>query len=86
MIEHQQTIINIKSDVLSLCVSSARELNSFSEYFSLFKQCLNQHFDIEECCFLSYEGDVLKPLTKADLSMLMVFHGHYLNLILINKK
>ncbi|MEK4230341.1 sensor domain-containing diguanylate cyclase [Solibacillus sp. FSL H8-0538] len=64
MIEHQQTIINIKSDVLSLCVSSAEELNSFSEYFSLFKQCLNQHFDIEECCFLSYEGDTLKPINK----------------------
>ena len=43
------------------------ELNSFSEYFSLFQQCLNQHLDIEECCFLSFEEDALKPLTKADL-------------------
>lgn len=64
MIEHQQTIINIKSDVLSLYISSAQELNSFSEYFSLFEQCLKQHLDIEACCFLLYEGDSLKPLNK----------------------
>lgn len=62
MVEHQQTIINIKSDILSLCISSAQELTSFSEYFLLFKQCMNRHFDIEECCFLAYEGDTLKPL------------------------
>lgn len=64
MEENQQKIMKIKSDVLSLCVSSAKQLNSLSEYFVLFKQGLKQHFNIDECCFLLFENGFLKEELK----------------------
>ncbi|MER2106172.1 MAG: diguanylate cyclase [Solibacillus sp.] len=63
MIENQQTIMKFKSDVLSLCVTSLKQLNSLDEYFVLFKQHLQQHFGIEKCCFLLVKKGVLKPLS-----------------------
>lgn len=59
MIGHQQTLINIKSDLLSICVSSVDEQNKNTS--TLLYECLNHHFDIDECYFLLYKGENLKP-------------------------
>ena len=62
---HQQ-IVDIKSDILSLCVNSVEELNSLSEYFDLLKDILTNHFDVEECSFLVYEANVFRCI-KGDI-------------------
>ncbi|MEO4051922.1 sensor domain-containing diguanylate cyclase [Solibacillus sp. CAU 1738] len=64
MTEHQQMINAIKSDMLSLCVDSDIELNSFSEYFRFISQCLQKHFEIKYSTFLKCEGDLLKPINS----------------------
>ncbi|TSI03090.1 sensor domain-containing diguanylate cyclase [Lysinibacillus sp. BW-2-10] len=61
MIEHRQTLIKIKADLLNICISSVDKLNSYSEYSTLLHNCLNQHFEIDKCCFLLFEGETLKP-------------------------
>ena len=65
MTDHLQTLKYIKSDVLSLWVSSNGELTSFSEYFFLLKKCLKKHLNISNAIFLSYEEDLLVPLEEA---------------------
>lgn len=64
MTDHLQTLKYIKSDVLSLWVSSNEELISFSEYFFLLKQCLKKHLNISNAIFLSYEENHLVPLEE----------------------
>ncbi|MCP1145583.1 sensor domain-containing diguanylate cyclase [Lysinibacillus endophyticus] len=61
MIEHRQTLINIKSDLLSICISALEKQDSYYEYSLLLHKCLHQHFDIDQCFFLLYEGETLKP-------------------------
>lgn len=65
MTDHLQMLKYIKSDVLSLWVSSNGELASFSEYFFLLKQCLKKHLNISNAIFLSYEENHLVPLEEA---------------------
>ena len=65
MTDHLQTLKYIKSDVLSLWVSSNEELASFSEYFLLLKQCLKKHLNISNAIFLSYEENHLVPVEEA---------------------
>ncbi|MFJ7736795.1 diguanylate cyclase domain-containing protein [Lysinibacillus sp. NPDC097287] len=65
MTDHLQTLKYIKSDVLSLWVSSNGELASFSEYFFLLKQCLKEHLNVSNAIFLSYEENLLVPLEDA---------------------
>ena len=60
MIEHRQTLINIKSDLLSICISAVEKHDSYYEYSLLLHKSLNQHFDINQCFFLLYEGETLK--------------------------
>ncbi|SOC03306.1 diguanylate cyclase with GAF sensor [Ureibacillus xyleni] len=69
MIEHRQTLINIKSDLLSICISSVEKQDSYNEYSTLLHNCLNEHFDIDQCFFLLYEGETLKPfnINSSDL-------------------
>ena len=62
----QKQIIEIKSDILSLCVNSVEELNSLSEYFDLLKTFLTNHFDIERSNFLVHESNVF-TCVKGDL-------------------
>lgn len=59
MIGHQQTLVNIKSDLLNICVSSVDKHNTDTS--TLLYKCLNHHFDIDECYFLLYEGENIKP-------------------------
>ncbi len=61
MIEHRQTLINIKSDLLSICISNLEKQDSYYDYSLLLHKCLHQHFDIDQCFFLLYEGETLKP-------------------------
>ena len=65
MTDHLQTLKYIKSDVLSLWVSSNEELTSFSEYFFLLKQCLKKHLNISNAIFFIYEENYLVPLEEA---------------------
>lgn len=61
MIEHRETLTYIKSDLLNLCINSANEKNSYDEFASLMQNRLKQYFDINNSCFLLYEGDTDKP-------------------------
>lgn len=60
MTGHQQTLVNIKSDLLSICVSSVGIQNNDTS--TLLYKCLNHHFDIDECYFLLYEEENIKPI------------------------
>ncbi len=64
MTDHLQTLKCIKSDVLSLWVSSNEEQASFNEYFCSFKQCLKKHLKIENAAFLSFESNSLIPIEE----------------------
>lgn len=64
MTEHQQMINAIKSDMLSLCVNSDIELNSFNEYFWIICDSLRKNFKINSCAFLKCEGELLKPINS----------------------
>lgn len=64
MTDHLQTLKYIKSDVLSIWVSSNGGLVSFNEYFYSFKQCLKKHLKIENAAFLSFEGNSLIPVEE----------------------
>lgn len=64
MTDHLQTLKYIKSDVLSIWVSSNGGLISFNEYFYSFKQCLKKHLKIENAAFLSFEGNSLIPVEE----------------------
>lgn len=74
MLEHIQTLVDIKSDLLSILVSSGEELTNSNEYTILLQKCLNQHFDINKCCFLLFEGETLKPF-NIDLSIDLKYSG-----------
>ena len=64
MIEHQQKIDRFKSDVLSLCMNSNRQLNKFKDYFFLLEESLHKFFSIEDCILFRVEGNHLNPLNK----------------------
>lgn len=64
MTDHLQTLKCIKSDVLSLWVSSNEEQASFNGYFYSFKQCLKKHLKIENAAFLSFESNSLIPIEE----------------------
>ncbi|MGE7688232.1 sensor domain-containing diguanylate cyclase [Lysinibacillus sp. NPDC097214] len=63
MTDHLQTLKYIKSDVLSIWVSS-KEQTGLNEYFHPLKQCLKKHFGIENVAFLSLEGNSLIPVEE----------------------
>lgn len=65
--DYQEMIRDIKSDILSLWVSSSDKLTRFSEYFELLQKCLSKYFRISESAFLSYEDDTLLPLNHLEL-------------------
>lgn len=65
MSKHQK-ILDIKSDILSLCVNSVEELNSLSEYFDMLRKFLTDHFDIERSSVLVHEANVF-TCVKGDL-------------------
>src|SRR5690606_5341172 len=61
MIEHRHTLNAIKSDLLDISFNTVEKLNSHSEYLVLLKDCLQKHFDIQQCCFLLNDGETFKP-------------------------
>ncbi|MGE7695283.1 sensor domain-containing diguanylate cyclase [Lysinibacillus sp. NPDC094177] len=63
MTDHLQTLKYIKSDVLSILVSS-EEQNGFNGYFNPLKQCLKKRFGIVNVAFLSFEGNSLIPVEE----------------------
>jgi len=63
MTDHLQTLKYIKSDVLSIWVSS-KEQAGFNEYFYSLKQCLKKHFGIVNVTFLGFEGNSLIPVEE----------------------
>lgn len=63
MTDYRQTLKDIKSDVLSLWVSSYGELTRFSDYFTLLQKCLNKNFHIEECIFFTFDNNTLCSLS-----------------------
>lgn len=69
MTEHQQMINAIESDMLSLCINSDIELDSFSEYFWFISDSLQKNFKINSSAFLKWEGDILKPVNNKVGSM-----------------
>ena len=70
MIEHQQKIDCFKSDVLSLCINSNKQLNKFKEYFPFFNERLHYYFGMEDCLLFKVESKQLKPLNN-DMDILM---------------
>ncbi|GAB0169615.1 sensor domain-containing diguanylate cyclase [Lysinibacillus sp. CTST325] len=63
MTDHLQTLKYIKSDVLSIWVSS-KEQTGFSEYFYSLEQCLKKRFGIVKTAFLGFEGNSLIPVEE----------------------
>lgn len=63
MTDHLQTLKYIKSDVLSIWVSS-KEQASFTGYFNPLKQCLKKRFGIVNMAFLGFEGNSLIPIEE----------------------
>jgi len=63
MREHQEILNKIKSDLLSLCIDSKCQMNGYDEYVVLMRKSFSQHFNIENCCFLLYERQSLKPFS-----------------------
>ncbi|KOP72698.1 histidine kinase [Lysinibacillus sp. FJAT-14745] len=63
MTDHLQTLKYIKSDVLSIWVSS-KEQASFNGYFDSLKQCLKKRFGIVNVEFLGLEGNSLIPVEE----------------------
>ncbi|MFE3573321.1 sensor domain-containing diguanylate cyclase [Lysinibacillus sp. NPDC059133] len=63
MTDHLQTLKYIKSDVLSIWVSS-KEQAGFNGYFNPLKQCLKKRFGIVNVAFLGFEGNSLIPIEE----------------------
>ncbi|MEB2280910.1 sensor domain-containing diguanylate cyclase [Lysinibacillus xylanilyticus] len=63
MTDHLQTLKYIKSDVLSIWVSS-KEQAGFNEYFCSLEQCLKKRFGIVKTAFLGFEGNSLIPVEE----------------------
>jgi len=63
MTDHLQTLKYIKSDVLSIWVSS-KEQTGLNEYFHPVEQCLKKHFGIVNAAFLGFEGNYLIPVEE----------------------
>ncbi|OXS73732.1 GGDEF domain-containing protein [Lysinibacillus sp. KCTC 33748] len=63
MTDHLQTLKYIKSDVLSIWVSS-KEQTGLNEYFHPLEQCLKKHFGIVNVAFLGFEGNSLIPVEE----------------------
>ena len=61
MIEHERTLNNIKSELLTLYVHVSEGYKSFSEYFRLFQQSVFKYFDIENIHFFMVQDRLLKP-------------------------
>lgn len=59
MVEHRQTFINIKSDLLDICIESFD--NQRSGYFKKLEQCFLNNFNIKKISLLVFEKDMLKP-------------------------
>ncbi|MFY3792207.1 diguanylate cyclase domain-containing protein [Ureibacillus sp. MALMAid1270] len=54
---HQQSIINLKSDLLAICVKSVDELSINHSHFELIQNCINNYFDLDYSYFLLSEED-----------------------------
>ncbi|MFJ8099219.1 MULTISPECIES: sensor domain-containing diguanylate cyclase [unclassified Lysinibacillus] len=63
MTDHLQTLKYIKSDVLSIWVSS-KEQAGFNGYFHPLERCLKKHFGIVNVAFLGLEGNSLIPVEE----------------------
>jgi len=63
MTDHLQTLKYIKSDVLSIWVSS-KEQAGFDGYFCSLERCLKKHFGIVNVAFLGFEGNSLIPVEE----------------------
>lgn len=62
MIDYQQILNDIKSDILNLLIDSCGELVPITKYFGEIQAFLTKYFDITESTFLSYEANTLFPL------------------------
>ncbi len=61
MIEHERTLNNIKSELLTLYVDASKEYKSFNAYFRIFQQSVFKFFDIENIHFYIVRNHLLKP-------------------------
>ena len=74
MIEHELTLKNIKSELLTLYVYANNEYKSFNTYFRLFQQSIFKFFDIENIHFFIVQDGLLKP-TDSSVSMNLFRNG-----------
>lgn len=59
MVEHRQTFINIKSDLLDICIEAFE--NHREGYFKRIKECFLNNFNIQKCSLFLFENDILIP-------------------------
>lgn len=64
MRKHCETLTNIKSDLLNLCVDHMHQHNAYDEYTTLLINRFKQFFKIEHCCFLLYNKMSIYPVAK----------------------
>lgn len=71
MTGHQLKLMELKLDFLNIITSTVDEENYIDEYGEKLKNCFIQHLDIEKCCFLLFENEILKPYIHVN-SMLKI--------------
>lgn len=64
MTGHEQTLKNIKSDVLSLLMDNELGFSDFYQYVKILDSCLEKYFDITNSTFLKFESELLLPIRK----------------------
>ena len=61
MIDHELTLNNIKSELLTLYVNASEGYKSFNTYFHIFQESVFKFFDIKNIHFFIVQDRLLKP-------------------------
>ncbi|WPK10612.1 sensor domain-containing diguanylate cyclase [Lysinibacillus louembei] len=67
--DHQQKLIEIKSDLMDFHINSNNELDDLNEFVLLISKLLERHFLITNCIFFKWTDDLFKPVNHSDRNM-----------------
>ncbi|WP_235616034.1 sensor domain-containing diguanylate cyclase [Metasolibacillus sp. FSL H7-0170] len=65
--DHQQKLIEIKSDLMDVYINSNNELDDLNEFVFFINSLLEKHFFITNCIFFKWANDLFKPMYNVDV-------------------
>lgn len=68
MVIHQQILIELKNDLLNVCLHSMDEQMDYIKLSNFLQECFYRHLNIEKSSIFLYEGNLIHPLNEENHS------------------